>query len=206
MTNNPEQIDLFDIPVPEGVEVLSKELSDQWQAEFYSTPIDSTVKAPKKLHPMTIAKKLHEAKAKTYPTYINNKVLKSYIGSLVLAEIADVRRNHKTNAVEIVLSVITADGEEMYACDPIGLPGIPEVYVREKMLAYLQLYPITGTPEKQARRTLKATRSLNAFYTSIRARMLSSIIKESPKRVLIEPCMSVRGNVYLKIHNPTCSQ
>lgn len=43
---NTDQTDLFDnvdtdlIPPP-GSEVLSKELSDQWQAEFYSTPIDS---------------------------------------------------------------------------------------------------------------------------------------------------------------------
>ena len=203
--DNPEQIDLFDIPVPEGVEVLSKELSDKWQAEFYSTPIEQTPKAPKKLHPMTIAKKLHEAKAKSYPTYINNKVLASYIGCLVLADIIDIRKNHKTNAIDIIFSVVTEDGGELYACDPIGLPGIPDVYVREKMLAYLQLYPITGTPEKQAKRTLKATRSLTAFYSAIRARMLRTI-NESPTRVLIEPCMSVRGNVYLKIHNPACSQ
>lgn len=205
MTNNPEQIDLFDIPVPEGVEVLSKELSDQWQAEFYSTKIESTVKAPKKLHLMIEAKKKHEAKARTYPTFINNKGLTSYIGSMVLAEIIDIRKNHKMNTIEVVYSVVTSDGAEIYACDPIGLPGVPEVYTVEKMRAYLQLYPIQGSPDKQMKRDFKASQSLEKFFASIRARMFRAQMANRSITVLIEPCMSVRGNVYLKIHNPTCS-
>lgn len=207
--DNPDQIDLFDIPVPEGVEVLSKELSDKWQAEFYSTPIDRTPTAQKttqKLHPMIAAKKAHEAKAMTYPAFINNKVLTSYIGSMLLAEIVDIRKNHKTNAIEVVYSVVNADGVEMYACDPIGLPNVPEVYTVEKMRAYLQLYPTKGHPEKQMQRDIKSSQSLEAFYASIRARMFRTQMANHPTMALIEPCMSVRGNVYLKIHNPACSQ
>lgn len=207
--DNPDQIDLFDIPVPEGVEVLSKELSDKWQAEFYSTPIDRTPTSPKavqKLHPMIEAKKQHEAKAMSYPAFINNKVLTSYIGSMVLAEIVDIRKNHKTNAIEVVYSVVNADGVEMYACDPIGLPNVPEVYTVERMRTYLQLYPTKGHPQKQMQRDVKASQSLEIFYASIRARMFRAQMANHPTMALIEPCMSVRGNVYLKIHNPACSQ
>ena len=204
--DNPEQIDLFDIPVPEGVEVLSKELSDKWQAEFYSTPIEQTPKAPKKLHQMIEAKKLHEAKAKLYPSFINNKVLTSYIGCLVLAEIIDIRKNHKTNIIEVIYSVVTPDETELYACDPIGLQSVPEVYTVEKMRTYLQLYPTQGTPEKQKKRDFKSSQSLESFYAAIRARMFRAQMVNRSVRTLIEPCMSVRGNVYLKIHNPACSQ
>lgn len=204
--DNPEQIDLFDIPVPEGVEVLSKELSDKWQAEFYSTPIEQTPKAPKKLHPMIEAKKLHKAKAKLYPSFINNKGLTSYIGCLVLAEIIDIRKNHKTNIIEVIYSVVTPDDTELYACDPIGLPSVPEVYTVEKMRTYLQMYPTQGHPEKQKKRDFKASQSLEAFYSAIRARMSRAQMANRSVRALIEPCMSVRGNVYLKIHNPACSQ
>ena len=212
--DNPDQIDLFDttdpdlIPPP-GVEVLSKELSDKWQAEFYSTPIDRTPNAQKavqKLHPMIEAKKKHEAKAMSYPAFINNKVLTSYIGSMVLAEIVDIRKNHKTNAIEVVYSVVNADGVEMYACDPIGLPNVPEVYTVEKMRTYLQLYPTKGHPVKQMQRDVKSSQSLVAFYAAIRARMFRAQMANRPTMALIEPCMSVRGNVYLKIHNPACSQ
>ena len=204
--DNPEQIDLFDIPVPDGVEVLSKELSDKWQAEFYATPIEQTPKAPKKLHLMIEAKKKHEAKAREYPSFINNKCLTSYIGSLVLAEIVDIRKNHKTNAIEVVYSVVNADGVEMYACDPIGLPGVPEVYTVEKMRTYLQLYPTKGPLDKQKKRDFKSSQSLEAFYAAIRARMFRAQMVNRSVSALIEPCMSVRGNVYLKIHNPACSQ
>lgn len=187
--DNPDQIDLF----------------DKGQMEFYSTPIDKTPK-PQKSHPMIAAKKLHEEKAKSYPAFINNKVLTSYIGCLVLAEIVDIRKNHKTNAIEVVYSVMTPDDVELYACDPIGLPGVPEVYVRERMLTYLQLYPTKGHPEKQKQRDFKSSQSLTAFYAAIRARMFRTQMINHPTRALIEPCMSVRGNVYLKIHNPACSQ
>lgn len=180
--NNPDQIDLFDSANYKLTGVVPKEITDQWQKDFYSAKIDSPLDKPKK-------QKM---------AYIDNKVLSPYIGSILHASIVDIRKNHYTNTVEIVLSVETPSGP-VYAVDPIGFPNVPVEYTIEKMRQYLELYPTKGGRETRNMRDTRCVASLVAFYASIRARFLRPG-NGSPVSVLVEPCMSVRGNVYLKVH------
>lgn len=196
MNNNPDQLDLFDSANYKLTGVLPTEISDQWQKEFYSIKVDAPVKTKEKK--TETQKTIHNRVARTMPKFITNKALSPYIGSLLHASIVDIRKNYCTHTVEMVLSVETPSGP-VYAVDHIGFSNIPIEYTIDKMRQYLELYPTKGGRETRNKRDTRCVASLVAFYAGIRARFLRTV-NVSPVSVLVEPCMSVRGNVYLKVH------
>ncbi len=200
---DPSQTNLFDTPtdpdlIPQpGSEVLSKELSDKWQHEFYSTPIDRT--EPAEEH-VTEKQRHHDRiREMGVPGFISNKNLQPYIGSLIKADLVDVRKNHVAKWIEAVYRVQLDNGEVLFAMDPINYPNMLSEHLLGKMHMYLSLFPTKGPVERQKSRDEKSCRSLDAFFSAIRARLFRK--DGQVLTVLIEPCMSVKGNVYLKIHN-----
>lgn len=189
---NPDQLDLFDnspvdlTPAP-GVEVLSKELSDQWQADFYGVSIEDVqrqTKAPSK-------KKKSKAYIRAFPRpFIPKDISREWMwnvtGRRITMKMIKVAWDTDTNCTKIIYQA-DIDGKTEYTYDLVHVSDINHA------IFYLNRFEV-----KSKERRIKALSGDYSYYMSVCA-LFSFAIRRGDVEVDVVPLSDKDGHLEMRL-------
>lgn len=186
------QTNLFDQPTdpdlipPPGSEVLSKELSDKWQQEFYSTPIARTesISTKKKKAPL-----IRPFPRPNLPSKITRSWMLNYLGKTLHGKMVKVMFSTEHHCTALIYQ-FDINGRTEYAYDFVHVDNAAHANF------YLNLFDVTSDMKRQ-----KALSGDYPYHMSVQA-LFSYAIRRGDVDVDITPVAS-SGYLDLKLsyHN-----